>query len=298
MAVEERDPQSGYLTTGHEWNGIKELNTPVPRLVYLALLVTALFSLGYWILMPAFPLGSTYTKGLLGADDRAVVAAAVKQAATDRSAWADQIGGKSYADIQADPRLMAQVRATGSVLFGDNCAMCHGRDARGGRGFPNLTTSSWLWGGTPEAIYETIQVGINAPHPKTRVSQMPAFGRDGMLKRDEMENVVAYVMSLSRSGTGKAPADKAAGSAKIAAGKAVFDANCAACHGPEAKGNPELGAPNLTDHYWMHGSDENALYADVWGGLQGHMPSWEGRLSPLDRKILTLYIVDLRRPSP
>ncbi|HSH99321.1 MAG TPA: cytochrome-c oxidase, cbb3-type subunit III [Reyranella sp.] len=292
MAVEERDPHSGYLTTGHEWNGIKELNTPVPRLVYICLFVTALFSLGYWILMPAFPLGSTYTKGLLGSDDRAVVAASVKQATADRSVWADQITQKSYADIQADPRLMTQVRATGSVLFGDNCASCHGREAKGGRGFPNLTTNSWLWGGTPEAIAETIQVGINAPHPKTRISQMPAFGRDSMLKRDEMENVVAYVMSLSKSGAGKAAADK------VAAGKAVFAANCMACHGPEAKGNPEVGAPSLIDHYWMHGSDESALYADVWGGLQGHMPSWEGRLSALDRRILALYIVDLRRPKP
>ena len=259
MAVEERDPHSGYMTTGHEWNGIKELNTPVPRLVYISLLVTALFSVGYWILMPAFPLGSTYTKGLLGADDRAVVAASVKQAMADRSSWAGQITGKSYADIEADPRLMAQVRATGSVLFGDNCAACHGREAKGGRGFPNLTTNSWLWGGTPAMIAETIQVGINAPHPKTRISQMPAFGRDSMLKRDEMETVVAYVLSLSKPEVGKAPA---AGD-RVAAGKAVFAANCASCHGPEGKGNPEVGSPNLTDHYWMHGNDENAFYADV-----------------------------------
>jgi cytochrome c oxidase cbb3-type subunit 3 len=290
MPVEERDPHSGYLTTGHEWNGIKELNTPVPRLVYLALAVTALFSFGYWILMPAFPVGSIYTKGMLGADDRAAVTAAVKQAQADRSGWTDLVTAKSYADIQADSRLMAQVRATGAVLFGDNCAACHRRDAKGGRGFPNLTTRSWLWGGTPEAIAETIRVGINAPHPNTRVSQMPAFGRDSVLKRDEMENVVAYVMSLSRPSVAKAAPDK------IAAGKAVFTANCVACHGPEARGNPEVGAPNLTDHYWIHGNDENALYADVWGGLQGQMPSWEGRLSPLERKILALYLVDLRRP--
>ena len=290
MSVEERDAHSGYLTTGHEWNGIKELNTPVPRLVFLALAVTALFSLGYWILMPAFPLGSTFTKGLLGADDRAAVTDAVKQAAADRASWTDLVAAKSYEQIQADPALMAQVRATGAVLFGDNCAACHRRDARGGSGFPNLTTRSWLWGGTPEAIAETIRVGVNAPHPNTRVSQMPAFGRDGVLKRDEMENVVAYVMSLSRRQAGKEGAER------IAAGKAVFAANCAACHGPEGLGNPEVGAPNLTDHYWIHGNDANALYADVWGGLQGQMPAWEGRLSPIDRKILVLYILDRRRP--
>jgi cytochrome c oxidase cbb3-type subunit 3 len=290
MSVEERDAHSGYLTTGHEWNGIKELNTPVPRLVYLSLAVTALFSLGYWILMPAFPLGSSFTKGLLGADDRTAVTAAVKQAAADRATWTDLVAAKSYEQIQADPALMAQVRATGAVLFGDNCAACHRRDARGGSGFPNLTTRSWLWGGTPEAIAETIRVGVNAPHPNTRVSQMPAFGRDGVLKRDEMENVVAYVMSLSRRQAGKEGAER------IAAGKAVFAANCAACHGPEGLGNPEVGAPNLVDHYWVHGSDANALYADVWGGLQGQMPAWEGRLSPIERKVLVLYILDRRRP--
>jgi cytochrome c oxidase cbb3-type subunit 3 len=290
MAVEERDPQSGYLTTGHEWNGIKELNTPVPRLVWLSLAVTALFSFGYWILRPAFPTGSSYTKGLLGADDRAAVAASVRQAQADRAGWTELVTAKSFDEIQADPRLMAQVRATGSVLFGDNCAACHGLDAKGGRGFPNLTTRSWLWGGTPEAIGETIRVGVNAPHPNTRISQMPAFGRDGVLKREEMENVVTYVMSLSRPGLAREEA------AKVAAGKTVFTANCAACHGPDGRGNPEVGAPNLADHYWIHGSNENALYADVWGGLQAQMPSWESRLSPLERKILVLYILDRRRP--
>jgi cytochrome c oxidase cbb3-type subunit 3 len=288
MAVEERDSHSGYLTTGHEWNGIKELNTPVPRLVFLALAITALFSLGYWILMPAFPLGSTFTKGLLGADDRATVTAEVRQAQADRAGWTDQIASKSYPDIQADPRLMAQVRAAGSVLFGDNCAACHRRDARGGSGFPNLTTPAWLWGGTPEAIAETIRVGINAPHPNTRVSQMPAFGRDSVLKREEMDDVVSYVLSLSRSATADA--------GRIAAGRKVFTDNCAACHGPEGKGNPEFGAPDLTDRHWIHGSDRDTIYADVWGGLQQQMPSWEGRLSPLERKILVLFLLDRRQP--
>jgi cytochrome c oxidase cbb3-type subunit 3 len=297
MAVEERDPVSGYLTTGHEWNGIKELNTPVPRLVYIALVVTALFALGCWILMPAFPLGSTFTKGLLGADDRAFVTASVREAAAERAAWTNQITAKSYSAIQADPNLMADVRTTGAVLFGDNCAVCHGRDAKGQPHFPNLTTTSWLWGGAPEAIAETIRVGINSPHANTRVSQMPAFGRDNMLKREDMEAAVAYVLSLSgKPPANKAAADKVAASDRIAAGKAVFATNCASCHGPEAKGNPEVGAPNLTDHYWIHGSGEDALYGDVWGGLQGHMPTWEDRLSPLERKILALYIVDLRRP--
>ena len=296
MPVTERDPESGYLTTGHEWDGIKELNTPVPKLVFFCLIVTALFSIGYWLLMPAWPLGSTYTKGLLQTNDHIELKAALERAAADRAVWADQIAAKSYAEIERDPRLMTAVRETGRVLFGDNCAVCHGRNATGGPGFPNLTTSSWLWGGTPEAIAQTIKVGINSPNPETRVSQMPAFGRDGMLKREEMESVVAYVLSLSRPSS--APASDKAQVSKIEAGKAVFAANCVACHGADARGNVEMGAPNLTDHYWIHGSDESSLYRDVWGGLQGHMPAWDGRLSPLERKILALYIVDLGTRKP
>ncbi|TAJ39725.1 MAG: cytochrome-c oxidase, cbb3-type subunit III [Reyranella sp.] len=294
MSVEQRDPHSGYLTTGHEWNGITELNTPVPRPVYVFLILTVVFSVVYWVLMPAWPLGSSFTKGLLGADDRAALARSIQQATATRSAWTDQIAGKSFAEIEADPRLMADVRRAGHTLFGDNCSVCHGRDARGGKGFPNLTTSSWLWGGSPEAIAETIRVGINAPHADSRVSQMPAFGRDGILKRDEMENVVAYVLSLSKP---PALGDKVAAE-RITAGKAVFAANCVACHGAEAKGNPELGAPDLTDAHWIHGNDENSIYADVWGGLKGQMPGWEGRLTPIERKILVLYLIDLRSKRP
>src|SRR5262249_32185304 len=156
MSVEERDPHTGYLMTGHEWNGIKELNTPVPRAVYFFLAVTALFALGYWILMPAWPLWSTFTKGLLGNDQRAIVAESLKHAALDRATWTGRVESADTAAIQADPQLMEMVRQTGRTLFGDNCAACHGRDAKGGRGFPNLTTASWLWGGAPEAIVETI----------------------------------------------------------------------------------------------------------------------------------------------
>ena len=230
MAVEERDPHTGYLTTGHEWNGITELNTPVPRVIYLFLISTVLFAVGYWLLMPAWPIGRTYTKGLLGSDQRAIVSASLEQAAQERATWTARIDKESFDDIRRDPRLMEAVRQTGRMLFGDNCAACHGRDARGGKGFPNLTGPSWLWGGTPEAIAETIRVGINSAHPETRTAQMPAFGRDAMLQRAEIDNVVAYVRSLPHPREAPPPADK------VAAGQAVFEANCAACHGENAKG--------------------------------------------------------------
>ena len=136
MAVEERDPHTGYMTTGHEWNGIKELNTPVPRPVYFFLIVTALFSVVYWVLMPAWPLGVTYTKGLLGIDQRTTVNESLAQAALERSAWSKRIEAESFKQIQADPRLMETVRQTGRTLFGDNCAPCHGSNAQGGKAFP------------------------------------------------------------------------------------------------------------------------------------------------------------------
>lgn len=287
----ERDPKTGWLTTGHEWNGLTELNTPVPRLVSLFLALAVLFSVGYWVLMPAWPVGTTYTKGLLGLDDRTELTESVKQATTDRAMWTDQIATRSFAEIEAEPRLMTAVRQTGPTLFGDNCAACHGRDAKGVKGFPDLRTTSWLWGGSPEAIAETIRVGINSAHPESRNSQMPAFGRDQILQRTDNENVVAYVLSLSDP-----KAKPVAGNAE--AGKAVFTANCVVCHGSDAEGKADVGAPNLTDRFWMHGGDETSIYNTVWGGRQGHMPTWESRLSPVDRKILALYLVDLGKLRP
>jgi cytochrome c oxidase cbb3-type subunit III len=294
MAVEhqERDSYSGYLTTGHEWNGIKELNTPVPRAVYFFLSLAFLFSVGYWVLMPAWPLGVTYTKGLLGIDQRKAVAASLQQAAVDRSVWAKKITDMDYAAIQSDSSLMNVVRETGHALFGNNCAACHGQDAKGGPGFPNLTTSSWLWGGKPEQIFDTIRVGINSAHPDTHVSQMPAFGRDQMLPHADELKVVAFVYSLSNPGAKNVdPKD-------VEAGKAIFAANCASCHGDDAKGNSDLGAPDLTDKIWIYGGDPETIDTTVWGGRQGHMPTWERRLSDLDRKILTLYLLDKRTSNP
>lgn len=293
MSVKERDPHTGYLTTGHEWNGIKELNTPVPRPVYFFLITTALFSIVYWVLMPAWPLGWTYTKGLLGIDQRTTVSAALKDAELDRAAWTTRIANENYQAIQADPHLMAIVRQTGRTLFGDNCAACHGFNAKGGKGYPDLTASSWLWGGDPETIAETIRVGINSTHPNTRVAQMLAFGRDQILQRPDVENVVSYVQSLSG-----APASKQMPPQALEAGKAVFAANCASCHGDDGKGKTELGTPDLTDNVWIYGGDRQSIYKTVWSGRQGHMPTWESRLGPVERKILALYLTDLgtRRP--
>jgi cytochrome c oxidase cbb3-type subunit 3 len=289
MAVEERDPHTGYLTTGHNWNGIKELNTPVPRPVWFFLITTALFAIGYWILMPAWPTGISYTKGLLGIDQRNIVAESLKNAALERSVWTKRIESESYAQIQADPRLMQAVRQTGHTLFADNCAVCHGSKATGGKGYPNLTTNSWLHGGTPEQIFETIRVGINSAHPDTRVAEMPAFGRSQMLPRADIEKVARYVQALSDPA-----ARQKLGAEQFEAGHKIFATGCASCHGEDAKGQIETGAPNLTDPFWIYGGSLSAIYDTLWDGRKGHMPTWEGRLSALDRKILALYLVDLR----
>ncbi|OKO76013.1 cytochrome-c oxidase, cbb3-type subunit III [Bradyrhizobium sp. AS23.2] len=294
MAVEQpdRDSYTGYLTTGHEWSGLKELDTPVPRVLYFFLTLAFLFSVGYWVLMPAWPLGVTYTRGLLGTDQRALVKASLQDAALERGVWSKRIETEDFAAIQSDPKLMDVVRETGRTLFGNNCAACHGVDVKGGPGFPNLTTTSWLWGGKPEDIFNTIRVGVNSAHPDTHVSQMPAFGRDQMLAHKEELDVVSYVYALSHPGA------KDVDPVKVEAGKALFAANCTACHGPDAKGNPDVGAPNLTDRFWIYGGDFETIDTTVWGGRQGHMPTWESRLSKLDRKILTLYVVDKRMPGP
>jgi cytochrome c oxidase cbb3-type subunit 3 len=217
----------------------------------------------------------------------------LQQAAVDRDAWVRRIEADSYQTIQADPALMTIVRQTGRTLFGDNCAACHGFNARGSKGFPNLTTESWLWGGDPETIAETIRVGINSSHPDTRVAQMVAFGRDQILSRDDVENVVGFVRALSDPAAAKQiPAET------LDAGKKIFAASCSSCHGDNGKGKAELGAPDLTDRHWIYGGDPQSIFTTVWHGRRGHMPTWERRLNAVDRKILALYLADLRSRAP
>lgn len=289
MGVNERDSHTGHATTGHEWNGIRELNTAVPKLVWYFLAATVIFSVVYWVLMPAWPLGSTYTKGLLGTDTRRNLATELRETALQRGAWTKRIESESLDTIQSDQQLMTYVRDTGRTLFGDNCAVCHGTRAAGGPGFPALVDEAWLWGGSPEAVLETIRVGINSEHPETRVSQMPAFGRDGMLDRRSVLDVVAYVRSLSH------PVKSATASSRGDAAKEIFASNCSSCHGEDAKGNTDMGAPDLTDDAWIYGGDEEAIYRTVYGGRQGHMPAWESRLTSAELKILALYVLDLGR---
>jgi len=288
MSVDERDPHSGYKTTGHEWNGIKELNTPVPRPVYFFLIATFLFAVVYWVLMPAWPTGLSYTKGLLGLDQQTSVEEEVAAAAAARAPWMNALVATPYEQALRDPALMARVRDTGATLFGDNCAVCHGANGAGAPGYPNLRDDIWIWGGTPDAIAETLRVGVNSGHADAHVSQMMAFGRDQMLPQQDVQAVVAYVRSLSEA---RAPAP----SATLTRGADVFTNTCASCHGARGEGNQQVGAPSLIDHDWLYGGDQEAIFQTIWRGRQGQMPAWEGRLSVAERRLMTLYLLDQQR---
>lgn len=287
MAIGERDPHSGHMTTGHDWNGIRELNTPVPRIIWLFLIATVVFSIGYWVLMPAWPVGTTYTRGLLGHDDKEVVDRKVSDAELARAASMQRIAASDFGAIRADDGLMTLVREHGQRLFGDNCAVCHGTDAAGVRGFPDLTDGTWLWGGDPDTIMQTIRAGVNSgAHPETRNSQMMAFGRDGLLDNGSVLAVADYVKSLSD------PSWATGRQASIAEGATVFADNCVVCHGPDGHGSQALGAPDLTDTASIYGNDIGAIYSVIHEGRQGEMPAWEQRLAPAEIKLLTVYLLD------
>ncbi|MCQ0972211.1 cytochrome-c oxidase, cbb3-type subunit III [Paracoccus sp. TK19116] len=286
MSVRERDPLTGHETTGHEWNGITELNTRVPRAIWWAVGITHIWALVYWVLMPAWPLVTTYTKGLLDYDDQERVERDVTEANAERATWAQALSTRAADEIRNDAALMEHVRRTAPSLFGDNCAACHGSDAAGGPGFPNLVDDAWLWGGDAETIMETLRVGINSPHPETRFAQMLAFGETGILSRPQIRTVVDYVQSLSGLETRATPA-------RLSEGEAIFAENCASCHGDDATGSQEIGAPNLTDDAWIYGGGDAVMFETINEGRQGWMPAWEERLTIADRMALTLYLQDL-----
>jgi cytochrome c oxidase cbb3-type subunit 3 len=281
----EVDSVSGRSTTGHEWDGIKELNTPLPRWWILTFYATILWAIGYWIVYPAWPLVTDYTTGLLHYSTRASVADELANLETLRGEKMKVLGSTSLADIEKDPALLSLARARGKTVFADNCAPCHGSGGAGAKGYPNLNDDDWLWGGSLDQIMQTIQFGARSGDAKAHESQMLAFGRDAILKKGEIVTVANYVRSLS--GLSTAPGFDAA------AGKKIFAENCASCHGEDGKGNQDVGAPNLTDKIWLYGSDEATIVETITNGRAGVMPAWSGRLDPVTIKALTVFVHSL-----
>lgn len=279
------DAVTGVATTGHSWDDIQELNNPLPRWWLWTFYLTIVWSIAYCLAYPAWPLVSSYTKGILGWHSREAVEADLAALKELRSGMTAKLAEASLEDIKNDPELFAFARAQGKASFGDNCAPCHGAGGGGAKGYPNLNDDDWLWGGSLEQIQQTILYGARSTSDQGHSGSMPAFGRDGMLKREEISQVADYVRSLSGLPTEKG--------VDLAAGAKIFAENCAACHGDQGQGMQEMGAPNLTDQIWLFGSDKAAIMEGLNNGRGGVMPAWHGRLDDTTIKALTLYVHSL-----
>jgi cytochrome c oxidase cbb3-type subunit 3 len=285
MGKPERDEISGVDTTGHEWDGLKELNNPLPRWWVLTLYASCVWAVAYWVLMPAWPLLTDYTKGIRGHSQRAEVMKQVGALQEARAARGAVLVDAELSDIQADPDLLQFAMANGRSAFGDNCSACHGQGAQGFVGFPNLNDDEWLWGGTLDDIQQTILYGIRNEHPDTRFGEMPAYGTDEIFSAEEIRDVASYALSLS-GGTGADGAD-------LANGETLFVDNCAACHGDAGMGEPALGAPNLTDNIWLYGGSYETVVETIHAGRAGVMPHFVERLDAPTVKSLAVYVHSL-----
>jgi cytochrome c oxidase cbb3-type subunit III len=274
------DKPTGTATTGHEWDGLRELNTPLPRWWLWTFYATIVWAIGYWVVYPAWPLLSNSTQGVFAWHARSAVVSDLDALHQQRGPMMAKLSSASLAEITSNPQLLDFARAQGRVAFADNCAPCHGAGGGGAKGYPNLNDDDWLWGGKLADIEQTITHGARAGDDKGRVGNMPPFA--GALKPNEISAVADFVRSLSGL-----PVEKGA---DVALGKKVFADNCAVCHGLAGKGNRELGAPNLTDKIWLYGSDKKTIVQGIENGRGGVMPNWGARLSPTIIKALTVYV--------
>ena len=272
--------------TGHEWDGIRELNTPLPRWWLWTFYACILFAIVYWVLYPAWPLVNCFSHGVLGFSSRGQVAEDVKAIQAQRAQTEAGLDKASVTQIVADKKLLSLALAHGKAAFAEDCAPCHGSGGQGSKGYRNLTNEDWLWGGTLDDIQTTITHGIRADYDKdTRSSAMPAFGRDGILKPEEIRQVASYVRTLSKL-------EPEAG-VDVAAGKKIFADNCAVCHGDDGKGNLAMGSANLTDGLQLYGGDFKDLIQTITYARNSTMPAWGARLDPVTIKSLAVYVHSL-----
>ena len=250
-------------TMGHSWDGIEEYNNPLPRWWFLMFLGTIAFSIGYLIVYP----GMGDYKGVFGWSQESQYETEVQTAEKETGALYAKYKGMKVEDVAKDPAAMT----IGQNLFGTYCIQCHGSDAKGSRGFPNLTDADWIYGGTPEKLHETIAKG--------RTGVMAAWGPN--LGEEGVKDAANYVMSLSR----KEGFDEN----RAVRGKEVFAANCVACHGDKGQGTIGM-APNLTDDVWLWGSSEKAIVETITSGRHNQMPAWEGFLNEEKIHMLTAYV--------
>ena len=281
----EKDSVTGTETTGHEWDGIKELNTPLPKWWLYVFYATIAFSLVYYLLYPTVP----GFDGLLGTNNRLALDDKLAAAAERQAVYRDRAAALESEEIARDPELLSFALAGGRSLFADNCAPCHGLGGAGQHGYPSLADDVWLWGGTLDDIHTTLLYGIRSAHEDTRLSEMPAFGADELLSGEEIAAVADYVLSLS---------GETEGEADLAAGAEIYADNCAACHGESGEGDTSQGAPRLNDRIWLYGGERAEVIAQVSKPQHGAMPPWVDRLDPLALKMLTVYVHSLGGGQP
>lgn len=282
MANDKRiDQPTGTEFVGHEWDGIEELNTPLPRWWLWTFYLTILFSVGYVIAYPAWPMLTKGTEGVLGWTSRGQLAQEMSAAEAARAGTLAKIAAADLTTLSTDDPLWQQARSGGAAAFKVHCSQCHGTGAAGSQqlGYPNLNDDDWLWGGDMAAIEYTITHGVRQPGEVQRQGAMPPFA--GVLDPAQLAALAQHVRSLS--GLDRPNAQ----------GAEIFATNCASCHGDNGQGMRTLGAPNLSDAIWLRGSSAEAITAQVLGPKMGVMPAWRERLDPATIKMLTLYVHSL-----
>ncbi|MFN0219544.1 MAG: cytochrome-c oxidase, cbb3-type subunit III [Hyphomicrobium sp.] len=278
----EIDDVTGVETTGHVWDDdIRELNKPLPKWWLYTFYVTIVWAIGYWIVYPAWPTINGYTRGMLGYSQRAAVVSQVKAAGDAQASLRQALISTPLEKIKDSDDLSHFAAASGKSTFQANCAPCHGRGAQGSSGYPNLNDDEWLWGGSLEAIYMSIQHGVRNADGESRAISMPRFGVDKLLEPGQIADTAEYVLSLS----GKSNDQSAA-----ARGKTIFTEQCVSCHQEDGHGNQEFGAPNLTNAIWLYGSEKQQIIESITTGRGGKMPAWSPRLDDASIRALAVYV--------
>ncbi len=277
----EKDEHSGTDTTGHVWDGVRELNTPLPKWWVWVYAACVVWGFALFLLYPSIPYGSGYFHGLLGYSSRVEAMKGVAEMHARHAADMDRIASADFATIKADPKLVATAEAAGRIAFANNCQPCHGAGGEGHVGYPALGDDVWLWGGKVEDIAATITHGIRSTDADARNSQMPSFGADGQLTAAQIGAVADYVSTLYGIATPGPDVQK---------GAALFADNCAVCHGDKGQGNREVGAPPLAAKVHLYGNDRATIVAQITRPRMGVMPNWNTRLDPATIKSLALYV--------
>jgi cytochrome c oxidase cbb3-type subunit 3 len=277
----EKDAITGTETTGHEWDGLKELNTPLPKWWLYLLYASIAFSAVWVVLYPAFPFkGATGTTGWIA---REAVVQDVAAANTRMAPMMNRIREATPQQIVANPEMRSFAMAGGRIAFANNCAGCHGAGGQGAQGgFPSLVDDDWIWGGSHDAIRQTITHGIRAGESdEERTSMMPRFVSDGVLNHAQVSDVAEYVLGLGNRSTDAAARGR---------GEAVYAENCVSCHGERGEGNRDVGAPRLNDRVWLNGSEKADIVRFVSNPRMGVMPAWGQRLDRATINMLTVYV--------